>query len=295
MSASGRNLPHHPTSPLGAYDTPPELCRAIYRKALDLGLLSRDTPILEPHVGSGNMLAALNTEAHRGPVEIMDVDPTAPGLELGRTLAAQGRPVIVDAAPEDPGARAWATAQVEADKIPTHRHPLVVDGFLVRRPVLSGPELVILGNPPYSVTPAPETCPRCNGAGRVVKRGAVSRDPGQPPPPVRCPGCSDKLAERGTGLVKPPPIGVADYHVHRGLQVARRVIYVLRGPFREGQARYRSLYASGTLAEAWTSPRRASFAWGGTDSTETAVFTWDLDLRPDPVDGPGYVGRWIEW
>lgn len=300
MSSTGRNLPEHPVNALGAYDTPPELYRAIYRKALDLGLLTRTTPILEPHVGGGAALGALEAEGHQGPIEVMDLDPTAPGLELGRHLASLGRQVIVDAAAEDPEARAWATAQVEADKIPAHRHPLVVAGFLTRRPVLAGPELVILGNPPYSVTPGPETCPRCLGSGTVVAvRGKAAELPDAPrkccptcKPPKPPPGWK---AERGEGRIQPPAIGVADYHVHRGLQVARRVIYVLRGPFREGQDRYRSLYASGTLAEAWTSPRRASFAWGATDSTETAVFTWDRDRRPDPVDGPSYAGRWIEW
>jgi hypothetical protein len=302
MSSTGRNLPEHPVNALGAYDTPVPLYRAIYRKALDLGLLTATSPILEPHVGGGAALEAMIAEGHQGPIEVMDLDPTAPGLELGRRLAAEGRRVLVDLAPEDPEARAWATAAALAQGVPAHRLGLVVAGFLVRRPVLAGPELVTLGNPPYSVTPGPEVCPRCLGLGTVVGvRGKAAELPDAPR--KCCPTCKppkDQIPEGhhptwGTGQVQPPAIAVADLHVHRGHQVGRRTIYVLRGPFREGQERFRSLYASGTLAEAWTSPRRASFAWGATDSTETAVFAWDRDRRPDPVDGPSYTGRWIEW
>lgn len=287
MSATGRNLAEHPTNAMGAYDTPDDLFRAIYRRALDLGMITRVTPILEPHVGGGACLRVLVAEGHRGPIEVMDLDPTAPGLELARELARQGREIIVDAAAEDAEAVAWATAQVVEDKIPEKRRPLVVAGFLTRRPVLAGPELVILGNPPYSVTPGPEICGRCEGLGVLKPRGAATAP--------RCPACSAKGAERGTGQIQPGPIAVADYHVHRGLQVARRVIYVLRGPFREGQSRYRELYAGGQLAEVWTSPRRASFVHGATDSTETAVFAWDAERCPDPVDGPSFIGRWINW
>lgn len=292
MSATGNNSPDHPVNALGAYDSPVDLLAAMYRKALDLGHLTRNTPIIEPHVGSGNALRALLQEGHRGPIEIMDIDPLVPGLELGRQLAAQGHHILVDTATPDAEAARWATELARAEKIPENRIPLMVAGFLVRRPVLSGPDAVVFGNPPYSVVPGVETCLRCNGTGIVSKRG---KGPGC------CPTCKPKTEkgesapDRGTGTIQPPPIPVAEAHVHRGMQVAGKVIYVLRGPFREGQDRYESLYRFDALAECWTSPRRASFAWGATDSTETAVFIFEAGRVLDPVEGPNYKGRWVIW
>lgn len=296
MSATGNNTPAHAINGLGAYDTPAPLLVAMYRKALDLGILTRDTPIIEPHVGSGNVLRALLQEGHRGYIEILDLDPLAPGLDLGRELAAAGAKVLVDKAGPDAEAARWATELARAEKIPDNRIPLVVDGFLTRRPLLSGAGAAVFGNPPYSVVPGEETCPKCGGAGEVPGKHRCGWK--------ICPMCKPKDAKgesvnrppgKGTGKIQPAPIPVAEFHVHRGLQVADTVIYVLRGPFREGQERYRSLYSSGKLAEVWTSPRRASFAWGATDSTETAIFTWKKDRTFDPVEGPVYTGRWLEW
>lgn len=306
MSATGNNKAGHDVNGLGAYDTPVPLLVAMYRKALDLGILTRNTPIIEPHVGSGNVLRALLQEGHRGYIEILDIDPLAPGLDLGRELAASGAKVLVDKAAPDAEARSWATELARAEKIPDNRLPLVVDGFLIRRPLLSGAGAAVFGNPPYCVVPGEEVCPKCSGSGIVQARG--KKGGGRPEATTApeggskiCPTCKpkDKPPEgfhgTGTGKIQPAPIPVAELHVHRALQVADTVIYVLRGPFREGQERYRSLYSLGKLAEVWTSPRRASFAWGATDSTETAVFTWKKDRSFDPVEGPVYTGRWLEW
>jgi len=95
MSSTGNNTDAHPIN------------------ALDFGHLTRDTPIIEPHVGSGNALRALLQEGHRGPIEILDIDPLVPGLELGRQLAAQGHHILVDTATPDAEAARWATDSTE--------------------------------------------------------------------------------------------------------------------------------------------------------------------------------------
>ena len=68
------------------YPTPPALCRAILRALLDLELLFDGATVIEPHVGRGDWVSALDQVAvernHRYRVTVHDLDPTVPGLDL---------------------------------------------------------------------------------------------------------------------------------------------------------------------------------------------------------------------
>lgn len=140
MSATGRNLPGREVHPLGSYDTPFELCRAAWWRFLDCAGPQRRA--LEPHVGAGNWIRAMQTvppgwnhERVQPPqIEAMDLDPDALGLAC---TAGLGGVVTPCAPPRD---------ALEA-------------GFIVTAPATT-PDLVI-GNPPYGVLGPPRPCPRC--------------------------------------------------------------------------------------------------------------------------------------
>lgn len=127
--------------PLGAYYTRPDDAR----RCVQVLPIEPGERILEPSVGGGSFLRALYAlglvDAAARNVEVMDLNPQAPGLHMpGDHLRTVAR---------DTGL-------------------VVLTGFLVTAPQ-QRPDWV-LGNPPYGTRPPAETCPRCAGAGEGCRR-----------------------------------------------------------------------------------------------------------------------------
>ncbi len=211
------------------------------------------------------------------------MDPFAPGLDLAY---ARGSRVTTPSSEtrDQVAAERWAR-ELEALGIPRYRQALAVSGFLVTPPA-SRP-LWVFGNPPYSVIDPACPCPDCDGSGQVPGARGGSR---------KCPACNRWPAgKRPQGLPEGHQaerlIAVADLHVRRALEVTRRhVVYVLRLPYLGGMDRFSSLWAGGGLRAVWTAVGRPSYAHGGTDSVETAVFWWDRNWTK-----PHFEGGWLTW
>ena len=283
MSSAGRNLPDHPRNDLGAYDTPLGLCRAVVARLRDVGALSPRDQVLEPSVGSGNMVRALLELEIGICLEVLDLDPMAPGLDVAH--AAGGLATTPSAANFDPEADRWARLELEAAGVPSCRQGLAASGFLTTRPA-TRPDL-ILGNPPYSVTAPAIPCPDCGATGQIPGARGRTR---------KCPACNRWASgKRPGGLPEgyqpERVIGVADLHVRRALELtARHLVLVLRLPFLGGQDRYRDLWTPHPPRAVWTVVGRPSFAHGGTDSVETAVYWWDRTWT-----ALTFEGGWITW
>lgn len=289
MSATGRNLPGNEVNALGAYDTPPELCRAVVARLAEAGVLGPGVRVLEPSCGSGNWIGALRALESVRPgapsqIEVMDVDPLAPGLDLAAGLGAR----VTDCCEvtRDPEACAVAARELDALRVPAARQGVAAAGFLVTRPA-ERPDLVV-GNPPYSVTAPRCACPDCGATGLFPgAREGTTR---------RCPACNGWPAHRRPeglplGWLPESVIPVCDLHIRRALAVTRRhVVFVLRLPFLGGRDRYRNLWRLGGLRAVWTVVGRPSFAFGGTDSVETAVFWWDREWPHNY-----FAGGWLCW
>lgn len=263
MSSTGRNIEAHRTDALGAYDTPPELVAAV----LDwFPAYHSDMTFLEPQCGSGNWIHHLLEMGHPPHlIEVMDVDPLAPGLDLARAAGC----LVTPCAP--------ARGPVEC-------------GWLVTAPQRK-PDAIV-GNPPYSVRLPPAPCPKCDEGVRVVRRvretncakcEATGKVRGK-----RCGRCKghgigrfrvevSEACDRcdGTALVQPKPAPVAERHVLRSLaHTARWVLQVLRHDFLGSRER-RPLYELGHLRYELLAVPRPSFAWKASDSCEFAAFAWD--------------------
>lgn len=287
MSARGLNLPGRETNPLGAYDTPLGLCRAVVERLDAHPDMGPGRRILEPSVGSGNWIRALQEDPARWArleVEAMDLDPLAPGLDLAHLAGCAV--TSPSSANFDADADAWARAELERQGVPAYRQDVAAAGFLVTAPQRR-PDL-ILGNPPYSVTAPEIPCPDCGATGEIPgSREGSTR---------KCPACNRWPAgKRPKGLAEGHQperlIQVADLHVQRALGLtARHLVLVLRLPFLGGQERFRDLWSLGGLRAVWTVVGRPSFAHGGTDSVETAVFWWDREWTR-----PTFEGGWLTW
>jgi len=85
-----RPAPSKPRRDNDLYPTPLPVCRAIVRELVELSILENGSTVVEPHVGTGNMVLALDQVAaeagHRYHVTVHDISSTAPGLRLGREL-----------------------------------------------------------------------------------------------------------------------------------------------------------------------------------------------------------------
>lgn len=288
MSATGRNLVENPTNALGAYDTPPGLCLAVVDRLEEERVLYpfTDLCVLEPSVGSGNMIQALKARGWLEHVhlEAMDLDPMAPGLDLA--VAVGGLANRCAPHHHDPTAMALTTAALDAAGVPRHRQGLAAAGFLTTASQRGRVDLV-LGNPPYSVTAPPVPCPDCGQTGMIP--GARK--------PRRCPACNawkegKRPPELPEGHQPARLISTADLHVHRALDItSRHVVFVMRLPFLGGQERFRDLWRSRPYLRAvWTVVGRPSFVHGGTDNVETAVYWWDLEWTK-----PTFEGGWLTW
>lgn len=146
MSSTGQNRRDRALRWLGDYATPAEVVEA------SLDVLLDDVPlgsrVLEAHVGAGNWLRGLAARRPDLRLEVMDVDPLAPGYELARELGAVATP-------------------------PAPSVDLVRCGFLVTDP--AEPPDWTIGNPPYSVAEE-----RVDDAGEVVRHPEGHKHAGDP-------------------------------------------------------------------------------------------------------------------
>lgn len=286
MSSTGRNLPGHELDALGAYDTPPALCDAITAWVP----LQHGDEILEASVGSGNMLAALARHPATYQLEAMDVDPMVRGLDLVHELG--GIATVPTSSNRDPELVELFQARLDAMGVPRWRQALALAGFLVTCPARS--PLWVIGNVPYSVTDPARPCQDCGATGRVPgARAGTTR---------KCSTCGKwpkgkrpKLADGSrlpVGWVADLVIPVADLHLRRSLEVTRRhVVINLRLNHLGGAQRFLDLWKGvGHLRAVKVCPQRPSYAHGGTDSTEAAVFWWDLEWDRD-----WWEGGWLPW
>lgn len=114
---------HGPAAPRGQrrahdlYPTPIEVCRAVLRLLVDLVILEDRASIIEPHVGRGDWVLALDQVAaeygHRYRVTVHDLDPAVPGLDL--TVSRLALEVLpsgdwLETAPALVGRRQWDLA-----------------------------------------------------------------------------------------------------------------------------------------------------------------------------------------
>lgn len=120
---------------------------------------------------------------------------------------------------------------------------------------------LIVGNPPYGIP-------------RQAARDAYP-ELGIPP---------DSRADRSKDE---RPYSIADLHVEHSLALARNVVLLLRGGFRESLSRW-DLWTRRPYRRAWTVVPRPSFTGGDTDSASYAIFWWDDTGIREP-DG------WINW
>ena len=256
MSATGRGAPgdYHA---LGAYQTDVEDCHGLARL---LPFLDRPQVILEPHVGEGNWIRAIETEeARRGvrhQVGAMDLDGRAPGLMLAR--ARGGFALTGD--------------------------------FLTTTPAIR--PTAILGNPPFAIPQAPVVCPRCGGRkvltpsirprSRVADamalqsgdlRVASARKP--------CTKCGS-AKRKPTGTYQPPPIPCAEKHIRRALSMVPanggHVAFVLRMAILESEDRipfWKEWGPGHGLRTVYALARRLSFTGGSTDATSYGFFHWE--------------------
>lgn len=281
MSATGRNLAGREYRTGGEYYTPDLVALAIVRW-LAPWIRPEDT-FLEPHVGAGAFVEALlSIGVPARQIEVMDVDPFAPGLALARRsgcVVTESRPPL----------------------------SVVESGFLVTPPRRI-PTWVIQ-NPPYSVLDV-ETGPPCKAArcqgGVVTTRyigdeytGKGAREPDR----KTCKAC------RGTG-VRPRRHTVAELHVREGIRWAgRHVVALLPDKFlgsdqrnSTGSQRYPIDEASGVFEPDTALFRlnllrasrclypRVSFTGGGTDSAENYVYWFDKFY-----DRPTFEAGWLGW
>ena len=236
MSATGRGEPDDYHA-LGAYQTAVEDTRGLLRL---LPFLDRPQVILEPHVGEGNWIRAIETEeARRGvqhQVGAMDLDGRAPGLMLAR--ARGGFALTGD--------------------------------FLTTTPAIR--PTVILGNPPFAIPQARVVCPRCGGRKVLTgadkarkpctKCGTKKRKPTgfYTPPPIPC---AQKHIERALSMV--PANG-------------GHVAFVLRMAILESEDRipfWREWGPGHGLRTVFALARRLSFTGGSTDATSYGFFWWE--------------------
>ncbi len=277
--------------PLGAYDTPPALARAILDRVVAVvpeltGDASRQyEQILEPHVGSGAFLRAM---LDRWPdpfdspgIEVYDLDPFAPGIDLAPdrvTVSPYGAP---------------------------HRHtlgrlqgtcPICGDWFVGRTVRALCPDHAVRRKP-------------CPGSGQPV----MPPDAYDVPDPVRCGFLTTAPKFRPTIVLGNPPYGarvpwrpknpepVAHLHVAHALAVSgRHVFQVLRQSW-IAPDRHRELTDSGHLRAVWTIRPRPPFAWfgttKGTDSGPSALYWWDKSwTAPRYPDGSvRFEGGFLDW
>lgn len=277
MSATGRGAVYRP---LATYYTPAGVAEAALEYLVPRAELHRGLRFLEPHVGSGAFLQALYHQRLVAPdggnVLVEDLDPEAPGLHL-------------------PGAHEARLAPDTGD--------LVRTGFLAPTAWPGERPDVILGNPPFAVTPPPITCPACDGLGTRHRRRKDGTTTSRP-----CRAC------KAEGTVQPRPIAVAELHTRRALELTRRhVVFLLRIGML-GSAERRAFWAGpspaplracvvltprcgfecacprcgGTGCDTCHGAGRRPIG-GGTDSSEYALFWFDLAYTGRP-----YVD-WLTW
>jgi len=268
MTATGRNLAGKAYRTAGEYYTPIEVAAAI------VGWLApffgpADT-FFEGHVGGGAFVRALlDVGVDPIRIEVMDVDPFAPGLALARAAGC----IVTPTRP----ARSVAEA-----------------GLLVtppsRRPTWS------IINPPYSVVDR-ETGPPCK---RCAGRGFLTLDP--TPIVEPCSKC------QGTGI-KPRRITVAELHVRECLSFSRHVVALLpdkflgsdqrnspdsqRYPVEEPERVFEGatpLFRLDRLRAKRCLYPRVSFTGGGTDSAENYAYWFDAEHGR-----PTFSGGWLGW
>lgn len=198
---------------LGRYYTPAPLARAVLREwpGWRPGM-----KILEPHVGGGAWARAADSELRRrgigGRLEVMDRDVFAPGL-------------------------------VDVPSICTHRQ---IGDFLRTTPQIGRPHLVV-GNPPYSVSP--EEAMR-------------------------------SLPHLDINPSRSKPVSVAEYHVRRALQVVGHdyghVVQLLRDGFLGSDERS-GFFKRFPIRHIYHLVPRPSFTGGGNDSCDYVVCWWDRE------------------
>ena len=236
MSATGRGEPgdYHA---LGAYQTAVEDTRGLLRL---LPFLAQPQSILEPHVGEGNWIRAIETEEVRRGVQhtvgAMDLDGRAPGLMLAR------------------GRGGFA----------------MTGDFLTTQPNFR--PTVIVGNPPFAIPQDRVVCPRCGGRKTITgkdqsrkactKCGTAKRKPTgwYQPPPIPC---AEQHIRRALSLV--PANG-------------GHVALVLRMAILESEDRIAFWREHGPrhgLRCVFALARRLSFTGGSTDATSYGFFWWE--------------------
>lgn len=122
MSATGRKPG---TCEIGFYPTPPAVvwCALQWALEYDPAILEAGTHLAEGHVGTGNWVEGIHRLGLGHTMEVMDLDPFAPGLDLARRYG-------------------WTVTDCD-------RSDLIDSGFL-RTPLQRRPRTV-LGNPPFSI------------------------------------------------------------------------------------------------------------------------------------------------
>ena len=231
---------------LGDYYTDPRCWLALLSAlATELGgVIPEQFSLMEPHLGGGGAMDALEDMGGRPgellwPLEVMDLDPLAPGLARAAQLGATVTPV-------EPS------------------RSLVEAGFLITEPA-TRPDLVIL-NSPYSIRPPPVTCPRCEGGGEIPPH------PPHGPDWIECPRC------KGKETIRPAAIPVAQRHIERAVDVSgRHVLALLDTGFLGSMGRLEMFRRLPLRAVWWLVPRPKFQLKGSGDQAEYAGFWFDKE------------------